>query len=61
MATKKQNKRYTVRKARRALNRHPETLTQLSGRRCNVHGWSGGLDHTTLRMRAEESGKVEES
>jgi hypothetical protein len=54
MATKKQNRRYVVRKVRRALNRYPETLTQASGERLNYHGWGSGISAGGLRMRASE-------
>jgi hypothetical protein len=51
MATKKQNKRSNVRKARRLLNLHPEFSPKITGRRINKLGWGAGLNNCHIKEK----------
>lgn len=54
MATKKQNRRHTIRKIRRVLNRCLDVLTKASGHKLNQLGYGSGLSKKHLRDYSEE-------
>lgn len=49
MATKKDNRRGAVRRARRALNACNDTITRMSGRKINTYGFGRGIDCRAIR------------
>lgn len=54
MATKKQNRRYIVRKIRRILNQNLDVLTKTSGHFLNGIGYGSGLSKKHLRDNSRD-------
>lgn len=50
MATKKQNRRYTKRRVRRALNGALDFFKGVSGRRVNKHLYGGGITKRDVKQ-----------
>lgn len=49
MATKKQNRRHAVRRARRILNKAVDFVTKVSGRKLNAIRYGAGLGRSAVR------------
>lgn len=54
MATKKQNRRHTKRRVRRALNQALDFFKAVSGRRVNRIGYGTGISRRDLQQRIRD-------